>query len=243
MNQSRQIIKLKKNGFIVLNNMISDDEILAFRKIVIDNLSYFKKTRPSEWSGHLAGFHRFPQFSMLSDFFLKDSIQFFLSLVCKQNIIFCAITDIIVNRSQVWHTDLLRGPYSKFLNEDIIYNNNSGGPYKILCYLQPGKSLKVIPGSHLRAISLKCDSHAVPESETEVYEVKVGSGDIVIMDIRLIHSGNSENFFQHENFKNNPRILFSSVFGAANSMTEKMIKGNKVRLRDWDNKYSVELPK
>ena len=49
------------------------------------------------------------------------------------------LSDITVNRSQPWHTDLLRGAYARFLTPDMCWGDASRPCIKALLYLRPDR--------------------------------------------------------------------------------------------------------
>ena len=109
-----------------------------------------EKYWPNPSSGHLAGFHRYPELEHLHA--LVSSNPLVLDILrtatgCSQ-IRSIGLSDITVNRSQQWHVDLLRGRYQAHLQPETCWGSDGGGVYKILLYLQPGATLKVVPGAH-----------------------------------------------------------------------------------------------
>ena len=129
--------QLKQDGVTVLKSCFSLKNIKEARAQIIKNRYLFKNTRPTLSSGHLAGFHRFPMLeslhSMLScNPIINDFINFCLNNHPIRSI---GLSDITINRSQHWHTDLLRGKYFHFIKEFLDWNDNAIGIYKVLLYL------------------------------------------------------------------------------------------------------------
>ena len=234
------LINLKINGFCILQNLFNLEQIEYAKKIVIDNLNLFKNTRPYSSSRHLAGFHRYPQLNILHSM-LSSNCDIYNIISRKldgSNLVFIGLSDITLNRSQEWHCDLLRGSFSKYLNEDICWGTQGGGVFKVLLYLQDSNSLAVVPGSHLNKILLDDDKFSIPKNPDCISFVNVTKGDVVIMDIRLIHRGSSNKEMHSLNLVNNQKILISTTFGGDNyPLTKAMEIGNFFRLKAWIEKY------
>jgi len=231
---------LLNNGYYILENIFNSSQLKKYRKKIFDHLDLFPNTRPSPNSRHLAGFHRFDELVEIdSDIRSNNKIEdFFNHIGIEEKWIPIGLTDITINRSQHWHTDLLRGKYESHINIDNVYGINGGGVYKILLYLQEGKNLKVIPGSH--KVFSPLDDHASESfaSQNNVKTLKLNQGDIIIMDIRLQHRGASEDEMMSKELDDNAKILISTVIGrSSKTLTHQMILGNTYRQTDWDEKY------
>lgn len=234
------LINLEKNGFCILHNLFNLEQIEYAKKIVMDNLNLFKNTRSYSSSRHLAGFHRYPQLNILHSM-LSSNCNIY-NLISRKldgmNLVNVGLSDITINRSQEWHCDLLRGSFSKYLNADICWGTQGGGVFKALLYLQDGKGLAVVPGSHLNKILLDDDKFSVPLNDNYISYVNVAKGDVVIMDIRLIHRGSSDKEMSTLNLANNQKILISTTFGGEDyPLTNAMEIGNFFRLKAWIDKY------
>jgi hypothetical protein len=148
------------------------------------------------------------------------------------------LSDITINRSQEWHCDLLRGAFSSYLNEEVCWGPRGGGVYKALLYLQEGKSLATVPGSHARKTSLDNDQCVIPKDLDSISHVSVNPGDVVIIDLRLIHRGSTEAEMQPLTLADNAKILISTVFGGVDyPLTNAMEVGNFHRLMAWIANY------
>ena len=240
-NDSTTINPLKTDGFSVLTNVFSLEEVNTARRIILDNKKCLKNTRPNRSSGHLAGFHRYPVFEPLHVMLSNNTkIMEFLkyNLDCAP-IVTIGLSDITVNRSQNWHRDLLRGNFRQYIDDKVCWGSDGGGVYKALLYLQDGKSLKVQPGSHLKPIELDDDTFSEPQSRDTVLSIEVKAGDVIIMDIRLSHRGSTEEETQQIATGAEPKVLLSTVFGCKNKeLTHAMEIGNFYRLMDWDERHS-----
>jgi len=198
------------------------------------------RTREAEHSRHLAGFHRFPALATVhSEIASNRAIYHTLSDYYEGRAYYAiGLSDITVNRSQQWHTDLLRGKYSEFLKDGSPWVETRGSCIKALVYLQAGNSLRVLPRFHLSPTPLDdpmLDSIARTE---DVTELKVEAGDVVMMDIRTIHRGATEEEMSEPKLAHSPKILVSTVFGLITSaFTQAMQLGNAQRMVDWDRRY------
>ena len=61
---ARQSTRLVERGFVVLEGL-SPAAVEDARRRVVDNAHLLKNTRPNPSSGHLAGFHRYPELEAL----------------------------------------------------------------------------------------------------------------------------------------------------------------------------------
>jgi GR25 family glycosyltransferase involved in LPS biosynthesis len=229
--------ELQEKGFTVLKGVFSPAEVEEFRQRVRHNLALFRNTRPSSSALHLAGFHRFPELETLHTQLAGNAVirRFFEAVTGESVMQTIGLSDITINRSQCWHKDLLRGKFSSWLeNREIIWGEDGGGVYKVLFYLQPGSSLKVIRGSHRIPIPLDDDHASEPDEQSPVVSIPVEPGDIVIMDIRMTHRGATEDVYASGRYDDDPRILVSTAMGAARKpLTRAMEIGNFHRLLDW----------
>src|SRR3954470_1411416 len=175
---------LLERGFVVLKGA-SSRVVEDARRCIIGNAHLLKNTRPNASSGHLAGFHRYPQFEHLHALVSCNPIV--LDVLKETSgcslIRSIGLTDITVNRSQPWHVDLLRRKYQRHLTPEICWGPHGGGVYKVLLYLQPGATLRVVPGAHLQPVPLDDDRKSEPRSSAEAEAVEVQTGGIVLMDI------------------------------------------------------------
>lgn len=233
---ARQSTRLVERGFVVLEGL-SPAAVEDARRCVVDNAHLLKNTRPNPSSGHLAGFHRYPELEALhalvsSSPAVLDILKAATGRALVRSI---GLSDITVNRSQPWHVDLLRGKYQPHLTPEICWGGDGGGVYKVLLYLQAGATLRVKPGAHVSPIPLDADGNSEPRSAAEVEAVAVQSGEIVLMDIRLPHRGSSEDELSNPAFARDPKILISTVLaGDGKPLGEAMERGNLERLQDWD---------
>lgn len=229
--------KLTSLGYCVLPNAFDEQTLLDLRRIVTVNRENMPNTRKSAYARHVAGFERFSEFENL--FSLIDSNtalnDFFRSHFGHSKYSSFGLSDITVNRSQHWHTDLLRGKFAHHLEGIDAWSSEVGSCIKALFYLQDGRSLKVVPKSHLAKTPL--DDRLLEKRVTgeKVEQIAVTAGDIVMMDIRCLHRGSTEEAMGNPSLAENPKILVSNVYSEDHSsLRAAMSAGNQERQRAWD---------
>jgi GR25 family glycosyltransferase involved in LPS biosynthesis len=244
LSRLNNLDELRKHGFTVLRGVFDRQTIEAARAQVLANRSLFRNTRPTPSAGHLAGFHRFPALESLHGLLTGDSrITGLIEMaVGGARISTIGLSDITINRSQPWHVDLLRGKYREFLDTSLIWGPEGGGLYKVLLYLNDSDSLRVVRRSHVERISLESDDHAEPADDAEITPVPVYVGNVVVMDLRCCHRGADEGAYASGQWDDDPRILVTTVFGAADrELTRAMEIGNFHRLMDWSERSPSDL--
>lgn len=236
----KQINEFRKSGYSVLNGAISPEDIADFRGRVHTYVSQMPNTRKAPHSRHLAGFHRFPAIKEIHDeLAANDIVQSFMQKLYKgDHFATIGLSDITVNRSQQWHTDLLRGAYRKSLDDVDIWSIDAKPCVKVLVYLQSRKSLRIIPGSHMAESPLD-DSKLEKEPYLKsAIQLDVSAGDLVLLDIRCVHRGSTDSEMADISLADNPKILISTVFGIkGDDFAEAMKLGNQLRMRDWDQRH------
>jgi hypothetical protein len=189
----------------------------------------------------LAGFHRYPELESLHILLTQNSEirDFLTAIVPSGSLRTIGLSDITINRSQPWHSDLLRGRYAEFLENSVDWESLTAGVYKVLLYLQDGASLQYIEGSHRQPKSLQSDEYAAPAEGSVIGRAAVRSGDVVIMDIRSSHRGADEATYAEGRWDADPRILVSTVLCCIESeLTKRLEVGNFHRLVDWMGRHA-----
>lgn len=233
---------LLESGYLVLKGLFDEASTQAARQTVLRNADLFRNTRPNPSSGHLAGFHRYaalePLHALLST---RPEVLSLLTAAtgCAQ-LRTIGLSDITINRSQEWHVDLLRGRYRQHLSPTLCWGEEGGGVYKVLWYLQPGRSLRVMPGAHRIPRTLDDDRSSEPPEASQTRQIELDAGDVILMDLRLPHRGSTEAELASELHRKSPKILISTVLGAdARKMTRAMEVGNFERLMDWEARHDA----
>ena len=234
---SNEASQLETQGFCILPQVFGAADIARFRAAVMREAETMGQTRNVAHARHLAGFHRFPKFAGLhAELVAEPGVNALLDRYYGGDSFYAiGLTDITINRSQHWHTDLLRGTYSHFLQDDLPWQAGERGCIKALVYLQSGKSLRIVPGSHLSPTPL--DDVALERmAEQGSYAVlDVAAGEVVMIDIRSLHRGSTDAEMAAPALAHNPKILISTVFGAIHSrFAQAMQIGNAHRMQDWD---------
>lgn len=231
---------LDRDGVFVLKQALSADQIKDMRAQVLAHKDSMARTRLAAHARHLAGFHRLAELSPLHEIFESNAPlqQALLDLFGQENARSIGLSDITINRSQHWHTDLLRGKYAPFLDGIDVWAAPRASCVKALAYLQDGKSLRYVRGSH-KAPSPLDDAALEALAETaDVTQLDVAAGDIVLMDLRTLHRGSSDAEMASPELEVAPKILVSTVYGHSEAaLTQAMEKGNAARLADWDARH------
>ncbi len=235
---------LSTNGYAIIPQAFSPNEIPGIRENVLAQLPLFKQTRATGNARHLASFHRHPALETLHTRISSNcKVLEALQSVYGEEIVTIGLSDITINRSQQWHKDLLREKYARHLEGIEIFSPETISPIKALLYLQPSSALKVLPGSHLHASDLMKGDKAMEEKWEDVKELNIQSGDVILIDIRLTHAGSTEADLSNKQLDEDAKILVSTVFAQnRSSLTRGMERGNMERLFDWqdrDNIYHV----
>ena len=232
---------LIRDGVTILPAVFSFQELSEMREIILTNMALLKNTRPTKSSRHLAGFHQYPILESLHAKLTGSlPIRAFLeSVFGHQSFRTIGLSDITINRSQPWHTDLLRGKYATFVENRVEWAAESVGIYKALVYLQDSSSLQVAKGSHRQSRSLENDDHATPSESSEIAHLSVKAGDVVILDIRSAHRGAAETDYISGARDTDPVILVSTVLAdIGGALTEALEMGNLQRLGDWRKRHA-----
>ncbi|MFN8829652.1 MAG: hypothetical protein ACK5W0_07245 [Labrys sp. (in: a-proteobacteria)] len=238
-DMSMSVTELHDRGYAVLRAVFPPNEIAAFREVVLANLAAMAKTRRIDHAYHLAGFHRHASFRPLHERIANEpAINRFLAQYYTGTYRTIGLTDITINRSQHWHTDLLRGAYGGFLADGSPWRDSANACLKALVYLQPGRRLHIVSGSHRTPSPLDDDALEALANKADPISVQVEAGDVVMMDIRALHRGATDAEMSDPALVSTPKILVSTVFGLDGSrFAEAMEAGNAKRLADWDMRY------
>lgn len=230
---------LEMNGYCVLRAAFSQTEVAEMRRRSTQNFDRMGQTRNVAHSFHLAGFHRFSCFSALDEKITQNPmITGFLGEFFKEEFGDIGLSDITVNRSQRWHTDLLRGPFAQLLKDVNPWADPKGACIKALVYLQGGKSLRIVRESHLNPTPLDDDALEKLAQSSQVEQLEINAGDVVMMDIRALHRGSTDQEMDQSSLVDCPKILLAKVFGRTSSaFCRTMRDGNAERMAAWDNKY------
>lgn len=228
---------LKQDGVCCLKAVFRPDEVAHFRDKVLQNLDQMGRTRSASHSHHLAGF---PTFAKLhAELATHPTVTAFLSHVFDQDpYLSIGLSDITVNRSQHWHTDLLRGPYAQHLEGIDPWAPTVGPCIKVLLYLQPGKSLRIVRGSHLSPTPLDDAALEQLAQSVTVDRLELETGDVVMMDLRALHRGSTDEEMAATAGGAQSKILMSTVFAPLSSPLSQAIQvGNAHRMVDWDRRH------
>lgn len=240
-----QASQLKRDGYVRLPGLFGPAAVEQARQRVLKHLHLLKNTRPNRSAGHLAGFHRYPELEPLHlPLSGHGDILGVLGAATDDGAVrTIGLSDITINRSQEWHVDLLRGAYRRHLTAEMCWGPSGGGVYKVLWYLQDGRSLQVVAGAHTVPLELNDDRASEPRNGASPRAIAMKAGDVILMDIRLPHRGSTERELSDGAFLKAPKILISTVLGASTwPLTGAMERGNGERLSDWDRAHRHRGP-
>lgn len=215
--------KLKNDGYFILKNVFSYDEIKHYRGVI---LNYIKKNGTIRNSGGITipDFIKHTELDDISQLKHNEKINEELNDLFDGDYRFCSHNDIGINRIVSWHKDKLNGHFAKYETQDIWgeYNGEKHEIVKVLLYLQDHSNnndgLKIVPGSHLnKQIEIN-----------NVVQLYPDVGDVIIFDQRITHRG-----MDHQ--VSDPRILVSFGFGKNNIFTDNFEKGTVMRQNDQNN--------
>lgn len=231
----RTVAAVRGAGVGLVKQAFTSEEVEMARSVVLAHGHLMKNTRPSPSSRHLAGFHRFPGLEPVHALLTGNAkVAAVLTELLGPYLRTIGMSDITINRSQQWHKDLLRGKFSRYIEDPHPCMNHHGKLFKVIVYLQDSASLLVVPGSHRRDVSLSSDDFAIPSADEPVARVETHVGDAVILDVCTTHRGSGEEAYASLEPGDRGRILVSTVFGAVDCpFADQMELGVGVRLCDW----------
>ena len=236
---------LRDTGICVLPGAIAPQDVAAARDTIVAQQTWFPRTRQAAHSRHLAGFHRFEELRSVLDLIGDNpTLQRFLDHVFGgAEFRDFGLSDITINRSQPWHTDLLRGRYAQFLDGVDVWDADAPPCLKALLYLQNGKSLRLVAGSHHEDLPLDDAVLDRIANERNIDQLELGTGDIVVMDIRTLHRGSTDQEMAAPALATTPKILVSNVYGVPGTpFADAMSAGNAARLASWDERNNIAGP-
>lgn len=177
MQTSKYQSEVLENGYTIVRNALSVDELRFLRKTLINYFNhgdfiylYGAKVRPYAFNS--------PLLKDILFILKKDSIANAIKQIAGERVQFCHHSDVHFNLSSGWHKDNYGS--DDFSTTD---DNETYGVYKVALYLQDHEgddcALKVRKSSHLTS--------SLAEGNIENLHTK--AGDAVIFDCRITHMG------------------------------------------------------
>jgi ectoine hydroxylase-related dioxygenase (phytanoyl-CoA dioxygenase family) len=209
--------ELNENGYFILKNVFSENEINTFRNEV-NNYINNNKTIKNANGITIPDFIKYSEFKNTKNIMNNKIINNILKEIFDDDYRFCSHNDIGINRVVGWHKDKLNGEYANYETVNIWseHNNEKHEIVKILIYLQDhstnNDSLKLVPKSHL-------DNNI---NTNNFIQLNPSLGDVIIFDQRITHRGMDKQC-------NKQRILVSFGFGKNNIFTDNFEKGTIMR--------------
>ncbi len=172
--------QITDDGFVLIRNLLSQDEIKQLRKKVKD---YFnnKGVNLNKGLTQPNAAVEFPEISWI--FYHPKILQVMSQLLGEQQIMFTSHCDIHCQTLSAWHKDdgmtVMDGGYFG----QPMYGNEDCRVYKVAIYLQ----------DHFHnngGLTVRKGSHKYPSLDRgeEVY-LKTKAGDAIVFDVRLTHTG------------------------------------------------------
>ncbi|MHA2217308.1 MAG: hypothetical protein ACXACY_15320 [Candidatus Hodarchaeales archaeon] len=208
--------KLIKNGYIIIKNVFSDQEIEHIRSTCHE---YLFSGNGFETDGGLSkpDWVNDNRLKEIKQLIFNKNIEKIIQKDIFREVEFLGHCDVQVNRSVGWHKDRLNNEARKFekTNPWIKVNDETMMIYKSFIYLQDHEDnddcLKVILGSH-ETENLKSGT---------VKQIRMRKNDLLIVDVRMTHSAQWSGGYN--------RFLVSLSFGVNNIFSKEYKQGVKFR--------------
>lgn len=207
---------LEENGFVIIENLYSKDQIDKMREISLD---FFSSGGGFDNSGGIAkpGWIEESALSSLYELCGVDSLALKISKIVKEEVSFVGHNDLHMNRSVGWHKDRLNGKarcFEKNSPWDIV-NGQTMKIFKLNIYLQDHS--KDEDGLCVRVGSHKVESMSFGEKMFLCPK----KGDAVLFDQRITHRSNWSGDYN--------RLLICFGFGVENVFFDQFKEGTFYR--------------
>ncbi|MGR3636053.1 MAG: hypothetical protein ACU0BK_09005 [Shimia sp.] len=99
---------LDRDGFYILKSAMSRADVRTMREAILKQKDKMAVTRTAAHSRHLAGFHRYKHLADVHETLANNATlqETLAAHFGAGNAKFFGLSDITINRSQHWHTDL-----------------------------------------------------------------------------------------------------------------------------------------
>ncbi len=183
---------MDRDGFIIIKNVFSEKEVLKLKDLLKSQLKKkgLKRSKNELGTDLLNAAVEIPQLDWV---FSNNKILKIMKNLISEEIIFTCHCDAFMGIMSPWHKDDGTGltGKSKGYFEEYTYGRKDVQVYKVVLYLQDHKrnsaGLSVVKGSHktnYESTKLKFNNENITLHTT--------AGDIIIFDVRLTHSGQTE---------------------------------------------------
>jgi ectoine hydroxylase-related dioxygenase (phytanoyl-CoA dioxygenase family) len=224
---SSNVERMNANGYIVVRNVFTAEEIQALRAAVYDHFKYNEGMRGKD-VGRLAMVQpdALNVIAGIRPILAKRKIWELLKNLIGEDPYYCHHSDSHLNWTGGWHRDSIEKPsYFDFVKHDIFAPEHADDykVFKVAIYLQDhsrtGVGLSVIPGSHARPGEKK--------DFTGEKLLKSGLGDIIIFNTKIFHRGAFELELKEDPAfrKGEDRMSIFYTFGANNVHTHEFSAG------------------
>lgn len=244
MHNNHHINNLKENGYTVLKNVYSEEEITFLRNsfieyfnegggFIVDTIktrmkrirkNIYQKLRGEDFISKVAkvkvDWFKESKLSIYRDLTLKKLNAEILSTILNEKIIFAERNDFHINTNADWHKDVLNRGAKNFQKNSPWEPEgiNQMKIYTAITYLQKipkDEGFMIKKGSHLKSDYTSGENYIISD------EVKLG--DVILFDIRLTHRP-----VYSEKYN---RLFFSTSYGVENKYLHQYIKGTLYRQR------------
>jgi hypothetical protein len=179
LNNITQLQKdLSSNGYLVIKNLLTPEQVASLRKVV---RKYLKSGGKYLYGGKYQ-LHAMYVEEEIAKFLTSDMILNRLKEITQPlDVVLTGECDMMINTTSSWHNDV---PHHPACIDGTIFSDESFKVYKIAFYLQNQEenspaTLKVRPKSHLKGLV-----KSMPE-----VGLGVRAGDAIIFDVRIEHAG------------------------------------------------------
>lgn len=170
--------ELFSNGFVVLPNVLTREEIASLRATVQKHL---RSAGRCNYGGKFQLYALYEAENVARLMTSDKVLSHLKKLTQPLDVVLTGECDLMINTTSSWHTDVPHHPAS---SDGSLFSDESFRVYKIAFYLQDQPedartTLKVRPGSHLKG-----RYRSFPEKG-----LAVKAGDAIIFDVRIEHAG------------------------------------------------------
>lgn len=216
---------LAEQGYAHVQGLLKREEVERLRKVAYDYCyGETRRALPLTYGGYsVPNFLDIPELADAAWVPKDPRVQKLLTgMFNGTDYRFASHNDVGCDFVGVWHKDILRGSVAKFQECDVWSPDPTGAEheiYKVMFYLQDHvhdeQAMKVIPGSHVLRYT---------PWEKGYVAVHPRMGDVVIIDQRISHAGNT--FYD---VLGKGRLFVQVGFGRANRFTDEFERGTVER--------------
>lgn len=222
----------KKNGYIVIKDVLTDSEVTMFRSVMdqyLDNHPSFSEDSVSKILPGFAG--NFPDLGQVNNLHQDSRINKALNdyVFEGDNFIYAGHSDLHQNKTTGWHRDTL-----DYLAKDRG-NGTEEGLWSDDCHIVKVCFLLQDHTDNDYGLWFKAGTHRRGVKNTPII-LHSRATDMIIFDQRIEHAGQTNKPQYHEKYNRN-RYLLTYAFGLDNAHTKIHTKGATLR----QNRQNINL--